>query len=402
MNKYNCRKCPIRSRCIQESNYSPGARVMIQRAFEAKTDTLSTWGQLQKNCLLVKAEEEHSTSALSDRLRKRYEPYDADQTQSVKTQTPSTSTSTSASALGSRLTKARSDQENESPPTKQKPKKPTRPLRSLTKKPKTGKLARHPDYLQPVSKPKAPQKSLKRLPPTGPLNQESFWLILENTGRRINLPVRGELAFGRFDPNVGLPPDIDLNYEDQEDHLISRRHVRFISQKGRHVIEDLGSRLGVFINGEALQTKSSKPLNPGDRIRLGAIDFIYDKMPIDVLQLAKTDQAQHIFTVTPTGRQIKVQPKGELTVGRADPHLTFVPDIDLREDGHMSSLVSRRHMAIRWRNGVPFLEDLGSSFGTKILGEMLTLGKSVPIKPGDHIWLAGCVLAYDIITEGDV
>ena len=69
MFKYSCRKCPIRNRCIDESASSPGAKIMVRKAFEARTDTLATWNLLQKSCLLLQAEEMRSPSALSDRLQ---------------------------------------------------------------------------------------------------------------------------------------------------------------------------------------------------------------------------------------------------------------------------------------------------------------------------------------------
>jgi len=63
----------------------------------------------------------------------------------------------------------------------------------------------------------------------------------------------------------------------------------------------------------------------------------------------------------------------------------------------VARLVSRRHALIRWQNGQPTLEDLGSGFGTRLAGDTLLLGQSVGLKPGDHIWLAGCVLGYDVV-----
>src|SRR5262245_4117827 len=69
MYKYSCRKCPIRNRCIDQSDNSTGTKIMIRHAFDARTDTLATWALLQKGCLLVQAEQERSKTALSNRLR---------------------------------------------------------------------------------------------------------------------------------------------------------------------------------------------------------------------------------------------------------------------------------------------------------------------------------------------
>jgi pSer/pThr/pTyr-binding forkhead associated (FHA) protein len=259
------------------------------------------------------------------------------------------------------------------------------------------KPAQTPDYLQPVSPPtpKKPTRPLKRLSSTRPLGQpetDRYWLTLVNTKRHIALPAKGELSLGRFDPNVGIPPDIDLAYEDRAAHLISRRHASIIAREGRHSIEDLGSRAGIFLNGVQIENGL---LKPGDRISLGAIQLVYEKIPANLATAAKDPNIRHILTVTPTGRRIRIAPPQDIVIGHADSQVNFVPDIDLSKDGEVARLVSRRHALIRWRQGIPCVEDLGSGFGTRISGEGLLLGQVVPLKPGDHIWIAGCVLAYD-------
>ena len=100
--------------------------------------------------------------------------------------------------------------------------------------------------------------------------------------------------------------------------------------------------------------------------------------------------------VTPTGRRLKISPPDEVSIGHADTSIDFVPDIDLGQDGDAAGRVSRRHAMITWRNRLPYLEDLGSGFGTRLNGTMLLIGQAVQLKPGDHISLGGCVLAYDV------
>ncbi len=53
------------------------------------------------------------------------------------------------------------------------------------------------------------------------------------------------------------------------DNRISRRHARIIAEEGAYVIEDLGSRYGVFVNGARAQRHR---LRPGDRISFGFED----------------------------------------------------------------------------------------------------------------------------------
>ena len=380
MYKYNCRKCPIRNRCITESKNADSIRIMIRRAFEARTDTLATWGRLQKDCLLVKAETEKKigTSPLTERLQ---------------------------IARDAKSTDAEEDTQ-ETEVTKKPVLRRLKPLggnsntTTTQQKAKTDQYARFPEYLQPVSTPQEkPNRPLKRLSggsaDTGP---ERYWLTINTSRRHIALPEEGSLILGRFDPNVGIPPDIDLAYEDMGAHLISRRHATLVGRNGKHTIEDLGSTVGIYLNGSKLGYGPSHILEPDDVIKLGNVGLQYQKIPPEILKQARTKQVKHVLHITPTGRKLTLAPSKTAVIGRTDPRINFVPDIDLSHDGDVARLVSRRHALIQWRYGQPYLEDLGSGFGTRLRGELLPLGQSTPLSPGDHIWLAGCVLAYDIET----
>jgi pSer/pThr/pTyr-binding forkhead associated (FHA) protein len=352
---------------------------MIRHAFDARTDTLATWALLQKGCLLVQAEQERTKSALSSRLR---------QARAAKDE------------IG----------QVEPPPQASTP-KPQQPKKSVIRriqpldKPATGPAgssrSQAPDYLQPVSPPREstqvkPLRSSTATPSSSRESRGYYWLTASNSGRHISLPNTGSIVLGRFDPNVGIPPDIDLSYEDQGIHLISRRHATILGQDGRHTIEDQGSKSGVFLNDRSVSYGPSRPLEAGDVIRLGSVDLTYERVPFQVLEAVKAPGVQHFIMVTPTGRKVTLTTSKEYIIGRIDPQINFIPDIDLSRDGEVARLVSRRHALIRWQNGQPTLEDLGSGFGTRLAGETLLLGQSVTLRPGDHIWLAGCVLAYDI------
>ncbi|MCB0209007.1 MAG: FHA domain-containing protein [Anaerolineae bacterium] len=349
---------------------------MVRTAFEARTDTLATWATLQKHCLLLEADKARSKSALSDRLRK------------VQEDTPEDNSSDTLE-MPSTMSKGKSSVIRRLHPNKQFGTQDTR------------KTSQTPDYLKPVSPPvkREPSKPLKRLSSTKPLkqvnNENRFWLTVLSTGRHISLPTSGEISFGRFDPNVGIPPDIDLSFEDRGSKTVSRRHAMIIGRDAEHRIEDLGSRAGIFINGTQVYQAT---LKPKDHISLGGVKMIYDTTPPEIYQHALEKRTRHILTVTPTGRKFALACNKKIIIGRKDSSVNFVPDIDLSVDGDVARLVSRRHAIIRWRYGQPFIEDLGSGFGTRFRGEGLSLGQMVPLKPGDHIWLAGCVLAYDIDT----
>jgi pSer/pThr/pTyr-binding forkhead associated (FHA) protein len=366
MYKYNCRKCPIRNRCIDESANAPSIKQIIRQAFAARTDTLETWGSLQPRCLLLQAEEERARTAPRE------------------------------SMLSRRLRQARE-------------------AREQTAKALSTSTSRKPDYLQPVSlvSPKARPQSKERTAdfaeagaarPEVPARAGAAstdrvspcWLTLDISGRHIALPADKELVLGRFDPNFGVPPDVDLTFEDRETRTVSRQHARIVGAAGRHSIEDLGSRHGLFVNGEQVRPGPPHQLQPGDRVEMGSIQLVYDRIPPHMVEFAPSPSARHFLIITPTGRRLTIAPPNDVLIGRSDRYVEFVPDVDLSREGEVAVRVSRRHAIITWHDRVPHLEDLGSGFGTRLNGQTLFIGQAASLKPGDHIWLGGCVLAYDI------
>jgi pSer/pThr/pTyr-binding forkhead associated (FHA) protein len=371
---------------------------MIQSAFEARTDTLSTWGLLQANCLLLKAEEEQERKARQE------------------------------STLRRRLREARAARQEAAAQARAKKEKTTDPLirrlpQAEARRKATDELKEEagrqssdvPDYLKPVSgtspvtsgseegagTDRWSRDDLYGLPDEQSLPQKPAkpcWFTVRGSGRHIVLPSDGELTLGRFDSTFGIPPDIDLAYEDSENHTVSRRHVKIIGVNGYHLVEDTGSRYGVVVNGEKIRPGRRVRLKPGDRVAIGNVQMFYDQIPEYLQDIPQNVTVRHMLIVTATGRKVRIAPPNELVIGRSDRYMDFVPDVDLSKDGEAASRVSRRHAIIQWRNDRPYLEDLGSGFGTRINGKMMLLGQAVPLKPGDHIWLGGCVLAYDMET----
>ena len=99
---------------------------------------------------------------------------------------------------------------------------------------------------------------------------------------------------------------------------------------------------------------------------------------------------EHCIDQSDTASSVKV------TIGRSDPDANFRPSLDLTQDGNVVAFVSRCHAIITWNNHCPYVTDLQSTFGTRLNGELLVAHQAVALKPGDHMSLAGCVLAYDI------
>ena len=69
---------------------------------------------------------------------------------------------------------------------------------------------------------------------------------------------------------LGRSPECQITIEDP---LISRRHARLAVGADSVVVEDLGSRNGVRVNGRVV--KGTQTLKEGDRIRIGTQEFVF-------------------------------------------------------------------------------------------------------------------------------
>ena len=98
-----------------------------------------------------------------------------------------------------------------------------------------------------------------------------------NTRGREYLLQEGSNLIGRWDPDSGAFPEIDLEGEDQE-AKVSRKHA-LIECRGKSVtVLDLGSRNGTFINrGAKLVEGTRYNLNPGDEVVVGKVFLRFEK-----------------------------------------------------------------------------------------------------------------------------
>ena len=354
--KYHCRPCPqaTRDRCIQECNQSPSVRLMMLRAFEVGTDTQEMWGRLHMNCLRL-IQEQHVPAPPRSSL------------------------------LGRRL----KGEPTAAPIEKQAPPPPPPPPAPRT-----------PDPIrEPLRKPARPRVGTgeRRIAKTTPLR---YCLALQTGRHRIALPVDGEIVLGRFDPIVNITPDVDLSYDDRENHTVSRRHAIIAGFDGRHAIEDLGSTNGTWVNGIKLGIGQKVRLQPSDKVSLGYCEFVYQ--PLAIIKTSPINVSPQAYLwVTFNGQRFPLPTWGELIIGRGDLAIGGAPDIDLSQIEDAAQVVARRHAKIVARSSQHYLEELGSASGTKINGVRVEIGKQHLLSPGDHIWLGGCVLAYDIEQKSD-
>ncbi len=328
----------------------------MHRAFEGGTDTQEMWDRLHMNCLRLVQEQQVQvprSSLLGRRLKGMSQAVSPPEEVQVAPPPPP------PPVISPPVTPA---------PVRESPRVPTAPRIGTAE---------------------------RRRAETAPIR---YCLSLQNASHRIGLPVNGEIVLGRFDAITNIVPDVDLSYDDRENQTISRRHARIIGYDGRHEIEDLGSTNGTRVNGVKLGIGQKMRLRPGDRVRMGYCEYSYDPLPRMRTSPIGVSPRTYLW-VTFTGQQFPLPTWGELIVGRSDPVLGSTADIDLSQTEDAAQVVARRHAKIIARSDHHYLEDLGSASGTKVNGARVGVGEQYLLSPGDHIWLGGCVLAYDVEPE---
>jgi pSer/pThr/pTyr-binding forkhead associated (FHA) protein len=223
-------------------------------------------------------------------------------------------------------------------------------------------------------------------------------LVVVSTGHRISLPAEGELILGRIDLDLSFTPDVDLTSDIQGVQSISRRHAKIAAFRGRHLIEDLGSTNGTAVNGRPLNQGQRVPLQPGDHISLGLCELAYRQTP-RWLGIYRGRPYRAFFLVTFSGNRYYFPPKSEIILGRSDPEKGVTVDIDLSQEDRLVTRTSPRHARVIEDGGLYFVEDLGSTHGSKLNGSFLEVGELVPLHPGDHLCLGSCILYYDLEVQ---
>jgi hypothetical protein len=85
-------------------------------------------------------------------------------------------------------------------------------------------------------------------------------------------PAASEYLVGRPDPNAGTTPEVNLGPYDVHRSL-SRRHARILRQgDGLLLREEPGVANGTFANEHRLAAGETVPIQPGDKLRFGAVE----------------------------------------------------------------------------------------------------------------------------------
>jgi hypothetical protein len=115
-----------------------------------------------------------------------------------------------------------------------------------------------------------PVKAKAAAPPAQPS------IVSVISGKKFPIQAHGALV-GRFDPNTGIHPDIDLTEEDPN-LSVSRRHARILCEHGRYfIIEEQGVANGTYVKGERLAPGDARELHNGDRVGFGMVVLFFEK-----------------------------------------------------------------------------------------------------------------------------
>lgn len=91
------------------------------------------------------------------------------------------------------------------------------------------------------------------------------------TGTAFFFSTGDETTIGRADPVTGILPDIDLTAVDNN-RSVSRRHAKIIkTNDDYHVLEEVGTVNGTYVNEQRIPTGVPVTLHDGDLLKIGLI-----------------------------------------------------------------------------------------------------------------------------------
>jgi CRP-like cAMP-binding protein len=80
-----------------------------------------------------------------------------------------------------------------------------------------------------------------------------------------------ETTIGRADPVTGILPDVDLTSVDTN-RSVSRRHAKILRTGDEyHVLEEVGTVNGTYVNDQRIPTGTPVHINDGDQVKIGLI-----------------------------------------------------------------------------------------------------------------------------------
>ena len=101
------------------------------------------------------------------------------------------------------------------------------------------------------------------------IGAKSVTFVIPSSGRRVKLPLEGDILIGRADPSSQAVPELDLTADDGVEMGISRLHATINPSEEGVVLIDMGSTNGTLLNNYRLPPDLPYPLHSGDEVRFG-------------------------------------------------------------------------------------------------------------------------------------
>lgn len=96
------------------------------------------------------------------------------------------------------------------------------------------------------------------------------------TGASFYFSKGDETTIGRADPVTGILPDVDLTPVDSN-RSVSRRHAKILRSGDEfHILEEVGTVNGTFVNDQRIPTGIPVTIHHGDSVKIGLIAMTVD------------------------------------------------------------------------------------------------------------------------------
>jgi pSer/pThr/pTyr-binding forkhead associated (FHA) protein len=122
--------------------------------------------------------------------------------------------------------------------------------------------------------------------------------------------------------------------------------------------------------GTSLIENDKRKTDPLDADEAGRVDQTADPGGTSSLEPGSRPGSIRL-KIGPSQREVNLRLDNAIHIGRADPNLDILPEVDVTEDIAPEKSVSRRHAVIFQQGETVLVEDVGSINGTYVNGKRL-------------------------------
>jgi pSer/pThr/pTyr-binding forkhead associated (FHA) protein len=182
------------------------------------------------------------------------------------------------------------------------------------------------------------------------------------------------------------------------DKTVSRTHARLeAAEDGTVSVEDFSSTNGTRVNGERLMPHALRRLADGDRVEFGSVSFVL-RLPESAVSPSAAEKptsgARAQVVETQAGGRAYLLMPGLTTFGRRPENMVVISG-DL--------YVSGSHAQIRADGDEFIVTDIGSTNGTLLNGERLSINTPAMLDSGDILVIGATALRFERLSpSGEV